>query len=1002
MTGKPTSEKDFEDAIEAHLVAHAGYTKANNRQFDPELALDKHTLLAFLKETQPDTLDALKASYGNNLEDAVVKRIAVECDRRGLLDVVRNGVRDRGQHLHLSYFRPPTSLNPETELRYRKNRLTVMRQVRYDPDSKHTIDLLLSLNGLPIATVELKNAFTGQRTGHAIQQYIKDRVPTSKTPLIQFKKRALVHFAVDTDEAYMTTRLSGNKTFFLPFNTGNQGGKGNPDGHPYQTGYKTGYLWEEVWQRDSWLDIIHRFIHLYTEKSTDKTTKETLIFPRYHQLTAVRALIADTKDKGTGRNYLVQHSAGSGKTNTISYLAHQLASIHDAEDRPIFNSVVVVSDRRNLDKQLQDTIYQVEHKQGVVAKIDDDRNSSDLADELNRGTKIIITTLQKFSFLMDKVQDLSARKFAVIVDEAHSSQGGRTAGHLRSVLGSTPLDQTEDEDPPDMEDLVLAEAQRRGPQPNINFYAFTATPKHKTLEMFGVPDAAGRPHPFHLYSMRQGIEEGFIHDVLKHYTTYRTYYELSKAIEDDPEVDESKAKKAIARFVSLHHHNIAEKTEIMVEHFRTYTGRKINGNAKAMVVTRSRLHAVRYKQEFNRYISKKGYTDLKTLVAFSGTVTDPDGAEKQHTEVSLNGISESELPARFATPDYQILIVAEKYQTGFDQPLLHTMFVDKRLADLKAVQTLSRLNRTTTGKVDTFVLDFANEIDEIRAAFKPYYEQTAIDEPSDPNHLYTLEAKLRATPVLLDRDIDRFSQVYFKPHPMQTGRDHGRLNMWIDRAVERFKSEYGDPPSEAGEAFKSTLQSFVRLYDFLSQIINWQDRNLETLYAYGRYLLTKLPYRAGEGLLDLDDEVALLYYRNEQTFSGSGSLEPGETDSVYGASDVGTAQPKDEQTAPLSTIIDAINERFGTNWTEEDKLLFDQISGDMAQNTRLVEQARANSIEQFKQVFDPEVMRAFVQRLGRNEKIVNAFVTDEDLRNTLSDALLKQFYRMARDSEESF
>ena len=559
MTGKPTSEKAFEDAIEAHLVAHAGYTKASNRQFDPELALDKHTLLAFLKETQSDTLDALKASYGSNLEDAVVKRIAAECDRRGLLDVVRNGVRDRGQHLHLSYFRPPTRLNPETERHYRQNRLTVMRQVRYDPDSKHTIDLLLSLNGLPIATVELKNAFTGQRTSHAIQQYIKDRVPTSKTPLIQFKKRALVHFAVDTDEAYMTTRLSGNKTFFLPFNTGNQGGKGNSDNHSYQTGYKTGYLWEAVWQRDSWLDIIHRFIHLYTEKSTSKTTKETLIFPRYHQLTAVRALIANTKDKGTGHNHLIQHSAGSGKTNTISYLAHQLASIHDAADCPIFNSVIVVSDRRNLDKQLQDTIYQVEHKKGVVAKIDDDRNSSDLADELNKGTKIIITTLQKFSFLLDKVQDLSARKFAVIVDEAHSSQGGRTAGHLRSVLGSTPLDQTEDEDPPDMEDLVLAEAQRRGPQPNINFYAFTATPKHKTLEMFGVPDATGHPHPFHLYSMRQGIEEGFIHDVLKHYTTYRTYYELSKAIEDDPEVDESKAKKAIARFVSLHPHNIAQK-----------------------------------------------------------------------------------------------------------------------------------------------------------------------------------------------------------------------------------------------------------------------------------------------------------------------------------------------------------------------------------------------------------------------------------------------------------
>ncbi len=696
---------------------------------------------------------------------------------------------------------------------------------------------------------------------------------------------------------------------------------------------------------------------------------------------------------------------GRVKTNTISWLAHQLASVHDDADAPIFNSVVVVSDRRNLDKQLQDNIYQIEHKQGVVVKIDEDRNASDLADELNKGTKIIITTLQKFSFLMGKVEDLSDRTFAVIVDEAHSSQGGRSAGNLRGVLGGlekAEAEEAEGEDPPDMEDLILAEAKRRGPQPNINLYAFTATPKHRTLEMFGVRDAEGNPQPFHLYAMRQGIEERFIHDVLKHYTTYRTYYKLSKAIEDDPEVDESKAKKAIARFMSLHPHNISQKTEIMVEHFRAFTRKKINGKAKAMVVTRSRLHAVRYKQAFDKYIEARGYTDLKTLVAFSGTVVDPDVEDKQYTEASMNGIGERELPAHFATPEYQILIVAEKYQTGFDQPLLHTMFVDKRLADLKAVQTLSRLNRTAGGKVDTFVLDFANEIDEIKEAFKPYYEQTEIDEPTDPNHLYTLDAILKSEPVLRDEEIEGFARVYFKLQPLQTGHDHGQLNKWIDPAVERFKQSYGvsgsggEAYTEEGEIFKSTLQSFIRLYGFLSQIIYWQDPELEKLYAYARYLFTKLPRRSGEGMLELDDEVALSHYRNEMTFSGSGALEVGDKEFVYGAGDVGTAKAKDDHTAPLSSIIEVINERFGTSWTDEDKLLFDQISGDMVRNSRLAEQAQANSIEQFKQVFEPEVMKAFVQRQGRNQKIVNDFMSDKALRDFIMGALLEEVYNAAR------
>ena len=1043
--GKSTSELDFEEAIEAWLLEHAGYTKADSSLFDAALGLDPHTLLAFLKDSQAESWQKLAASYGTSVDARVVLRIASECDARGLLDVVRNGVGDRGQTLRLAYFRPPTSLNPDTERRYAQNRLTVMRQVYYDLASRKTIDMLLSLNGLPIATVELKNPFTGQRSSHAIRQYIKKRVPNSKTPLIQYKKRALVHFAVDTDEVYMTTRLAADKTFFLPFNRGNQGGKGNPVDHHYVTGYKTGYLWEEVWQRDSWLDIIHRFIHLQVEEKRDAVTgkkkkKETLIFPRYHQLAATRKLLADTRRHGVGKNYLIQHSAGSGKTNTISWSAHQLASLHGADNKPIFHSIIVVSDRRNLDKQLQDNIYQIEHKKGVVVKIDENKHASDLAKELNAGSKIIITTLQKFSFLMGKVKDLSDKRFAVIVDEAHSSQSGRSAGNLRGVLGgkegphppSPPLpimgegggrrdghdkggasrallaaaepEEAKASQAPTMEDLIVAEAKRRGPQPNISFYAFTATPKHKTLELFGIVDHTGKPQPFHLYSMRQAIEERFIHDVLKHYCTYKSYYKLSKALADDPELNVKKTKKAIARFISLHPHNIAQKIELIVEHFRRFTSKKIDGKAKAMLVTRSRLHVVRYKQAFDPYISQQGDSDVKALVAFSGTVNDPDVPDISYSEARMNGFSEKELPNHFATPAYQLVIVAEKYQTGFDQPLLHTMFVDKRLADLKAVQTLSRLNRTTSGKVDTFVLDFANEVEEIQDAFKPYFEQTEMDMPTDPNLLYTLDYKLRQAPVLRAQEIDEFANIYFKPQAKQSKDDHAQLNRWIDPAVARYKEAYrasrsavdGESYIEEGEAFKSTLQRFVRQYSFLSQIIDWQDIELEKLYAYARYLLTKLPYRNADGMLTLDDEVVLYSYRNEKTFAGSAALTIGESKLLYGASEVGTSRNEEDKTSPLSAIIELINSRFGSDWTEEDKLLFEQISGDMEQDTKLTEQAQANSKEQFKQVFTPEVMKAFIERHDRNQQLVNEFMSNSEMREVIIETLLEEVYSRAR------
>jgi len=551
---------------------------------------------------------------------------------------------------------------------------------------------VLSLNGIPIATAELKNPLTGQTWRNAVKQYKNDRDP--KDQIFQFKKRALVHFAVDPDEVYMTTRLNGRSTYFLPFNKGNDNAAGNPVN---PDGYKTAYLWEEVLQRDSFLDILARFIHLQIEerKLDGKTiTTEKMIFPRYHQLDSVRKLVADARANGTGNNYLVEHSAGSGKSNSIAWLAHRLASLYNDQDEKVFDSVIVITDRLVLDQQLQNTIYQFEHKQGVVQKIEED--STQLAQALTAGVPIIVTTLQKFPFVTDKIGDLPKRKYAVIVDEAHSSQGGESATELKGVLAAAAIREeaskkAAEEGLPDYEEEILRNMAKRGKQPNISFFAFTATPKYKTLEVFGQPGPDGKPRPFHLYSMRQAIEEGFILDVLKNYTTYKTYYRLVKSIENDPEVDKKKAARALARFVSFHPHNIAQKTEVMIEHFQHFTRHKIGGKAKAMVVTSSRLHAVRYKEAFDKYIAENGYSGIKTLVAFSGTVIDPEIREKTYTEVGMNaGIKEKELPKKFDGGEYQVLIVAEKYQTGFDQPLLHTMYVDKLLAGVQAVFRLSR------------------------------------------------------------------------------------------------------------------------------------------------------------------------------------------------------------------------------------------------------------------------------------------------------------------------
>jgi len=986
------TERAFEAAIEAYLSTAGGYEKGERRAFDVERGLFTGDVLSFIKNSQPQEWEYLLGIQKDKAEETLLNDLcrALDSEHEGCLAVLRHGFKCFGKRFRAACFAPASGMNPETQKRYAANRLTITRQLRYSARHGNTLDICLSLNGIPVATVELKNPMTGQSWRNAVHQYEDDR--DSSDLLFQFKKRTLVHFAVDTDEVYMTTRLAGRNTRFLPFN---KGGAGNPEN---PGGYRTAYLWEEVLARHSLLDILARFIHLQVEEKKmggKRVRRETMIFPRYHQLDCVRRLVADARKQGAGTNYLVQHSAGSGKSNSIAWLAHRLASLYDERDGKVFDSVIVVTDRVVLDRQLQNTIYQFEHKQGVVQKIVSD--STQLAEALSNAVPIIITTLQKFPYATEKMGGLKKRRYAVIVDEAHSSQGGETATEMKGVLSEAYVREEagkygKEHGLPDHEEEIVKTMLKRGRQPNISFFAFTATPKYKTLEVFGRPGPDGKPQPFHLYSMRQAIDEGFILDVLKNYTSYKTYYRLIKSIEDDPKVDKRTAARALARFMRLHPHNIAQKTEVMVEHFRQFTMHKIGGRAKAMVVTSSRLHAVRYKLAFDKYIAEKGYEGIKTLVAFSGSVIDPDAPGMEYSEVGMNdGIREKELPGCFASDAFQVLLVAEKYQTGFDQPLLHTMYVDKRLSGIQAVQTLSRLNRTHPGKEDTFVLDFVNEPEEIRAAFQPYYEQTFVGERAKAKQLYELQSKLDAHQVYHKAEIEAFARVFYKPRRKQTPADHARMNACIDPAVGRFNAL----EEEAREAFRKELAAFRNLYAFLAQVIPFQDSELEQLYSYIRFLLTKLPRGDGRPVYHFDDDVALKYYRIQKISEGSIKLETGRPEPVSGPTAVGTGQAQGDD-IELSKLIDILNERFGTEFKPGDQLFFASIREDAIADAALRQAAMANTMENFGYVFKKALEGLFIDRMDQNEEITARFMNEGLFREAVSRHLLKTVYEEIR------
>lgn len=988
-----TTENTFETVLVQSLTEQGGYTEGNAPDYSPELGMFKYEVIKFLQESQPKRWEKISAIHGADADNRVIQRLYKELDLRGSLDVLRNGFVDYGVRFQMAFFQPASGLNPDAVDLYNKNNLKVYRQIYYSTKNKNSVDVLLSLNGIPVATLELKNQFTGQNVGNALKQYSTTR--DNREILFAFKKRCLVHFAVDQDEVFMTTKLDGSKTYWLPFNKGANNGKGNPQN---PDGYRTSYLWENILQKDSWMEIIQRFVHLQTEEIEVEGKvykKEKLIFPRYHQLDAVREISKKVLEVGTGKNYLIQHSAGSGKSNSIAWLAYRLSSLHNATDERIFDSVIVVTDRKVLDQQLQNTIYQFEHKTGVVQKIDKD--SSQLASALGYGTNIIITTLQKFPFVVDKVGELPERKYAVIIDEAHSSQGGEASKKLKEVLASKSLEDATNDDLDDdytgddfIREQIEQSAAARGQQPNISFFAFTATPKYKTLQVFGDKDENGKPKPFHLYSMRQAIEEGFILDVLQNYTTYELYFKLTKAIEEDPNLNKKKAAKAIGKFVSLHPHNLAQKTEIMMEHFRDIVSKKIGGKAKAMLVCGSRLHAKRYFEEFGRYIKKKGYeNEIKILVAFSGKVVDdntPDGV----SEPEMTGYSEKELPTIFERDEYKILIVADKYQTGFDQPLLHTMYVDKKLSGVKAVQTLSRLNRMHPGKEDTFVLDFANDRQTILDSFQPYYEVTSVTEETDINHLYDLKARLDEFQVYWTQEIEAFANVYFDPKTkLNNPKQQKHLYAFTDPAVDRFKAIAEE---EKQDEFKKGLRSWTNLYAFLSQIMPFIDSEFEKFYAYAKLLQTRLPKRELSESLHLDDEVALEYYRLQKIKEGSIELQKGEEGELSGTTEAGLKRAKEEE-ALLSEIINVLNDRFGTEFEEADKLFFDQIEAELMEDETLQTQARVNKIDTFKFAFNDKFIDKLIGRMDQNQEIFEKILEDKMFGDLVKELMMRKIYK---------
>jgi len=977
MSPTDMREKALEQAVERDLLAR-GYQKGRPEDFDREYGVDVPKLLAFLEGTQPAKLERLHLSDDFNRRK-FLSRLQSELDRRGVLDVLRKGIDHGPVHLDLYYGRP-TPGNVQAAALHAQNVFSVTRQLRYSLKNENALDVVLFINGLPVVSMELKNRPTGQTYKHAIRQYQEDR--DFREPLFRFK-RMLVHFAADDQLVYMTTRLAGKKTWFLPFNKGYNGGAGNP---PNPEGFATAYLWREVLARESLADILENFAQVVKEEKDGKKI-EKQIFPRYHQLDAVRKLLADARKHGVGRRYLIQHSTGSGKSNSIAWLAHQLVSLK-GEGQAVFDSVIVVTDRRVLDRQITQTVRQFANVREVVGHAE---HARDLAELLFQGKKIVITTMQKFPYILETIrEELGERRFAIVIDEAHSSQGGKLMGAMAQVLKG--VETPEDADEEDLLNL-LAEA-RRLPE-NASFFAFTATPKNKTLEMFGERVAEGGEvhyRPFHLYSMRQAIEEGFILDVLAHYTPVKSYYRLIKTIEDDPLFDAKKAHKKLRRFVELHEHAIRKKAEIMIDHFHRHTARKIGGQARAMVVTSSVNQAIEYFFAFQSYL-KELKSPFKAIVAFSG---EREYKGQTVNEAILNGFPESQTPKKFREDPYRFLIVADKYQTGFDEPLLHTMYVDKPLSGVKAVQTLSRLNRAHPQKHDTFVLDFVNDEDTIKKAFEPYYQGTILVGETDPNRLHDLLREIKEAQLFSTEEVDEVVGRFLKDAPRET----------IEPILEEITKRYWEDLEEDDQVkFKSQAKAFLRAYNFLAALLDYTVPEWERMAIFLNLLVPKLPAPVEEDLSQgILEAIDMETYRLEvkeprpiQLPKETGEVEPLPTGTRGGAS-----EPELE---PLSRILKEFNERFGNiDWKDEDRVkrfVFVELPEKLKADEPLQNALRQNDPQNARIELERATQQAVTDSLGDQMQLYKEFMNNPDFKGFLLEKLFELLWPADRRSQST-
>lgn len=985
------SEKEYQHFIIDRLSQDNGYLVRKATSYDRLFAVDRELLFQFLNDTQPNEMEALRKIYKSDLEDTIVSFINAETtkSRGSLLEILKHGVELSNMKLELMYTKPATTFNRELLTKYEKNIFSVMQEVWASDNER--IDLVIFLNGLAIMSFELKCNAAGQSYQDAIYQYRVERDP--KTRLFLFKAGCIVNFAMDLEQVYMTTKLSRNSTFFLPFNMGNGEGVNTGAGNPtYEDKYSVSYMWEDILTKDSVLDLLNKFVFIETNEIKDELTgktkkSENIIFPRYHQLDVIRRLLADVRENGTTQNYLIQHSAGSGKTNSIAWLAYRLASLHNANNKIIFNNVVIITDRVVVDRQLQKAIMGMEHKAGLIRVMDDKCNSADLAIALNGNTKIIVTTIQKFPYIVDSVAGLKSKRFAVIIDEAHSSTAGKDMAAVTMSLGSGEIEIGE----ADVEDMITDQIRRNGKQTNVSMFAFTATPKPTTIQLFGRLNTKGQHEAFHVYSMKQAIEEGFILDVLQNYTTYETFFQINKEIEEDPQIKTASAKRQIARFVELHETNIAQRVEVIVEHFRTIVMPELGGMAKAMVITTSRQGAVKYRQAFEDYTRKKGYTDVKALVAFSGKVKLPDD-ETEYTETSMNGFPEDRLTKEFDKDDYQVLLVANKYQTGFDQPKLCAMYVLKKLKGVSAVQTLSRLNRICPPfEKKTFVLDFVNTYEEIKAAFAPYYAATLLSNSVTPTAIYDLEAQIDAYAVLDPDDIEKANDLLYKENI--SSKDKQKLTFYFKRAKNMI--EQYEPIKQ--HEIVPTMRHFVRFYEFLLQASCFEDTDLHKKYNFITYLLTYINLKHPGGGYNLDGKIkATNFVQKKVEEHTSPSLVAKPVVKLPTAERFGLTEAKEEL---LSQIIAEINSQTGKAYDIDVAVkTMLQIRDIILKSDKLKTSAKNNTVKDFEFSYFDDIDDALIEGLEQNRDFFTLLLGNDEIKRQVLGIFTEEIYKSLREA----